>query len=136
MADFKSQKPYLGNIYQIGGTRAYTLSDGSSNGCRCIDVKTGSGFDYTVVCDRGLDISLASYRGINLVHLTPNAETNPAFYDPWGAEWLRTFSGGLLTTCGPTYIGNACEDEGECLGQHGRFSALPARQVCTLLPAR
>jgi len=57
-------KQYIGNTYQIGGTRHYRLTDGNTDGCRCIDVKTGSGFDYTVVCDRGLDISLASYNTV------------------------------------------------------------------------
>lgn len=120
---------YIGNNYQIGGTRHYRLTDGNSNDCRCIDVRTGSGFEYTVVCDRGLDISLASYKGTNLVYLTENLESNPAFYDCWETEWLRTFSGGLLTTCGPTNLGSPCEDNDEKLGQHGRWSALSAKQV-------
>lgn len=121
---------YIGNNYQIGGTRPYRLTDGNADGSRCIDVRTGSGFEFTVVCDRGLDISLASYKGTNLVYLTEDMEANPAFYDPWETEWLRTFSGGLLTTCGPTHLGSPCTDEGERLGQHGRWSALSAKQVC------
>lgn len=125
-------KQYIGNTYQIGGTRHYRLTDGNTDGCRCIDVKTGSGFDYTVVCDRGLDISLASYKGINLVHLTDTAETNPAFYDPWDAEWLRTFSAGLLTTCGPVNLSSPCTDNGEKLGQHGRWSSLSGKQICDM----
>ncbi len=131
---FQRQKEaqYIGNAYQIGGTRHYRLTDGSCDGTRCIDVRTGSGLEYTVVCDRGLDISLASYRGRNLVHLTAGMESNPAFYDPWKSEWLRTFSAGLLTTCGPSNISEPCEDEGEILGQHGRWSALPAKRVCDL----
>ena len=123
---------YTGNNYQIGGTRRYTLTDGMSNGCKCIDVRTGSGFEFTVALDRGMDISLASYGGINLVYLTENMEANPAFYDQNGDEWLKTFSAGLLTTCGPAYLGPACTDEGEKLGLHGKWSALPAKQVCDL----
>ena len=125
-------KKYVGNLYQLGGTRHYCLTDGSSNGTRCIDVKTGSGFEYTVVCDRGLDISLASIDGVNLVHLTAGMESNPAFYNPSESEWLRTFSAGLLTTCGPTHLSSPCEDEGEQLGLHGRWSSFSAKQVCDL----
>ena len=128
----KEVRKYIGNDYQVGGTRHYQLTGGSSDGCRCIDVRTGSGFEYTVVCDRGLDISLASYKGINLAYLTENMETNPAFYDSRDIEWLRTFSAGLLTTCGPTNISSPCEDDGEKLGQHGRWSAFSAKQVCDL----
>lgn len=123
---------YVGNLLQLGGTRHYTMTGGRTHGTRCIDVKTGTGFAFTVVCDRGMDLSLASFRGTNLTFLTANAETNPAFYDPDGMEWLRTFSAGMLTTCGPTYLGNPCEDEGEKLGLHGRFSALSPEKVCDL----
>lgn len=120
---------HLGNNYQIFGTRHYHLTDGASNGCRCIDVRTGSGFEYTVVPDRGLDISLASYKGTNLTYLTENMEAHPAFYDSRDTEWLRTFSAGLLTTCGPTNVGPPCEDGGEKLGQHGRWTGYSAKQV-------
>lgn len=123
---------YIGNTYQIGGTRHYRLDDGKSNGCRCIDVRTGSGLEYTVVCDRGLDISLASFKGINLVHLTENMESNPAFYNPQENEWLRTFSAGLLTTCGPTHLSSPCTDNNESLGLHGRWSSLSAKHLCDL----
>ncbi len=124
--------PYLGNMYQMFGTRKYQLTEGASNGCRCIDVRTGSGLEYTIVCDRGMDISLASYRGVNLTFLTQNAEANPAFYNPYESEWMRTFSAGLLTTCGPNYLASPCEDNGEKLGLHGRWSSLSANRVCDL----
>ncbi len=123
---------YIGNNYQVGGTRHYMLTQGYADGCRCIDVRTGSGFEYTVVCDRGMDISLASYRGVNLPFLTENMEANPTFYDSQGSEWIKTFSGGLLTTCGPTHLGPSCTDGGETLGLHGRWSSLPGRQVCDM----
>lgn len=117
----------VGNIYQIAGTRHYELLNGSCKGTRAIDVKTGGGLEYTVVPDRGLDISLASYKGTNLVYQTPNGEVNPAFYNASGNEWLRTFFGGLLTTCGPNYLGPPCKDGNEKLGLHGRYSTIPAK---------
>jgi galactose mutarotase-like enzyme len=123
---------YIGNHAQIGYARPYVLSDGRAKDLRCIDVSSGSGLRYTVVPDRGMDISLASYKGINLVYITPNGETHPAFYNPAGLEWLRTFAGGLLTTCGLTYLGPPVNDNGEELGLHGRYSAIPARQVADL----
>jgi hypothetical protein len=123
---------YVGNLSQVFGTRPYELTEGSARGTRAIDVHTGSGLNFTVLPDRGMDISLASYRGINLVYLTPNGEVNPAFYDPAGSEWLKVFIGGLLTTCGLTHIGPPGEDGGEALGLHGRHTATPARKVCDL----
>ena len=88
-----------------GGVRRCILDDGRSKGVTAFEVDTGAGFRFTVLPDRGLDISSASFRGTNLVHLTQNGEAHPAFYEPQGLGWLRTFFAGLLTTCGLTYLG-------------------------------
>jgi len=123
---------YVGNESQLGGSRHYILSDGWGRNLRCIDVNSGSGLQYTVVADRGMDISMARFKGINLVYLTCNGETHPSFYEPEGAGWLHTFAGGLVTTCGLTYFGAPVEDAGEQLGLHGRYSTIPAKQVADL----
>jgi hypothetical protein len=123
---------YIGNISQIGGSRHYTLADGRGRNMRAIDVNSGSGLVYTVLPDRGLDISLASFMGNNLVYISYNGETHPAFYEPQGFGWLNTFAGGLLTTCGLTYLGPPVKDGDEELGLHGRYSTIPAKQVSDL----
>ncbi len=123
---------YIGNQSQIGGTRHYELTDGWGRNLRAIDVDSGSGLRYTVLPDRGMDISLASFRGINLVYITCNGETHPSFYEPEGSGWLHTFAGGLLVTCGLTYLGAPVNDEGEELGLHGRYSTIPACRVADL----
>ena len=51
------------------------------------------------------------------------------FFEEPGLGWLRNFPGGLVTTCGLTYAGAPCEDNGEKLGLHGRFSNTPASNV-------
>jgi galactose mutarotase-like enzyme len=43
--------------------------------------------------------------------------------------WLRSFPGGLFTTCGLDQFGSPSEDAGEQFGIHGRVSNLPAEQV-------
>jgi hypothetical protein len=118
----------IGNIGQLGGTRHYELTDGKSRGVRAVDVDTGTGFRFTVLPDRAMDISLASFRGTNITYLTPNGEVHPAYYSEYGMEWLRTFFGGLVTTCGLTYFASPGDDHGEQLGLHGRQSTIPARQ--------
>jgi hypothetical protein len=123
---------YIGNTAQIGGSRHYVLSDGRGRNMRGIDVNTGSGLEYTILPDRGMDISLASYKGQNLVYLSCNGETHPAFFEPENFGWLNTFTGGLLTTCGLTYLGAPVKDGEEQLGLHGRYSTIPARQVADL----
>ncbi len=130
--DRREIQQYLGNQSQIGGTRHYILTEGWGRNLRGIDINSGSGLQYTIMPDRGMDISMASYKGTNLVYLTCNAETHPSFYEPEKLGWLRTFAGGLLTTCGLTYLGSPVMDEGEELGLHGRYSTIPARQVIDL----
>jgi galactose mutarotase-like enzyme len=123
---------YIGNQSQIGCSRHYVLTDGWGRNLRCIDINSGSGLQYTVLPDRGMDISLASFRGTNLAYITCNGETHPAFSEPENFGWLRTFTGGLLTTCGLTYLGSPVTDDGEQLGLHGRYSTIPAKQVSDL----
>lgn len=122
----------VGNIHQLGGTRHYVLNDGRAKGIASVDFDCGTGFRFTVLPDRGMDISLASFKGLNLVHQTANGEVHPAYFDPYGLGWLRTFFAGLLTTCGLTYLGGPVKDGDEELGAHGRQSTNPASQVCDL----
>lgn len=123
---------YVGNLSQLGGTRHYKLTDGWACNLRGIDINSGKGLKYTILPDRGMDISMASYKGINLVYLTCNGETHPSYYEPENIGWLHTFTGGLLTTCGLTHIGEPAQDEGKTYGLHGRYSTIPAKQVADL----
>ncbi len=132
MTNWEELNGRVGNCYQVAGTRHYALMSGFAKGTYAIDVKTGSGLEYTVLPDRGMDISLASYKGTNLVYMGPNGEANPAFFDRADANWLYSFHAGLLTGCGPLNIGPPCEDEGAKLGLHGSLSNTPAEKVCDL----
>ncbi len=118
---------HVGNISQIASVGHYRFNDGPGMGMRAVEVKNGSGLSFTVLPDRGMDISLANYKGVNLAYMTPNSEIHPAFYEPDGVGWLRTFNGGLLTTCGLAHFGPPADDGGK-LGLHGRYSTIPARQ--------
>ncbi len=102
----------VGSIHQLGGTRHYVLDDGRAKGVAAVDFDCASGFQFTVLPDRGMDISRASFKGLNLVHQTANGEAHPAYFDPYGLGWLRTFFAGLLTTCGLTYLGAPVSDGG------------------------
>jgi len=122
----------IGNLMQIGGVRNYLLTDGWAKDMRAMDVKTGAGLQYTILPDRGMDISFASYKQINLSFITNNGETHPAYFQEHGIGWLHTFAAGLLTTCGYDNIGAPCKADGQEFGLHGRYSTIPARQVADL----
>ncbi|MBM3333268.1 aldose 1-epimerase family protein [Candidatus Sumerlaeota bacterium] len=119
----------VGNLDQIGGVRRVVLDDGSSKGVTALEFSTGSGLQFTVLADRGMDISSASYCGRSLCWRSSAGDVTPAFYDPAGLEWLHVFFGGLTTTCGLTYAGAPTTDQGEPLGLHGRYTSLPAREL-------
>ncbi len=123
---------HIGNMRQLGGVRACELADGRARGVRAFEVTTGSGLDFTVLPDRGMDVADFSYKGVNLVYHTAAGIAHPSYYDPAGQEWLRVFFGGLLTTCGLTYFGRPGRDGDDELGLHGRYSALPAVRVSDL----
>ena len=101
----------------------------NARGLRAADVRTGNGLAYTVMLDRGMDIGPANYGATGLAFISPVGFAHPAYYEPQGAGWLRTFGGGLLVGCGLTNVGNDSEDAGESLGVHGRLSLLPAQNV-------
>ncbi len=118
-----------GDMSQFAGVRLGELADGFERGIRTADVRTGSGFEFTVLADRGLDLGPASFNGAPLAWRSSAAHAHPAFYEPEGLGWLRGFGGGLMTTCGLTDYGSPCEDEGKTLGLHGRASYLPATHL-------
>jgi Domain of unknown function (DUF4432) len=117
-----------GTLDQIAGVRLVELSDGKARGLRAADVWTGSGLRFTIWLDRAMDIGPAEFCGKPLAWLHPALGT-PDQYQREGYEWLRTFGGGLVTTCGLTHFGQPDQDGGEAFGLHGRIAHTPAYNV-------
>lgn len=119
----------VGAPLQVAGIRLMELSEGQERGVRIADVRTGSGLRFQVSLDRGMDLSMAEFKGIPLAWRSPQGDVHPSFYDGHGAGWGRSFPGGLMTGCGITQAGAPCVDDGEELGMHGRLSNTPATHV-------
>jgi hypothetical protein len=119
---------HVGDISQFAGVRLGELGDGFERGVRTADFQTGSGLEFTVLVDRGLDIGWGAYRGASIFWRSPTTAIGPAFHEPEGLGWLRGFHGGV-NTCGLTYMGAPGPDQGEELGLHGRASYTPATNV-------
>ncbi len=122
---------HVGDIAQIASVRPVELMNGSERGLRALEFKTGSGFAFTVLQDRALDIYDASYNGIPLHWQGPAGPVAPAFFDPHDIGWLYAMGGGLVTTCGLTQVGPPEIDEevNEELGMNGRIGNIPAKNV-------
>jgi hypothetical protein len=110
------------NAAQVGGIEAYTFDDGAARGVRALCVNTGGGLRYRILVDRGLDIDQAFFNQHSLAFLTHKGPTAPSRGLDQGIDWLTSFPGGLLTSCGPFNIGGPGVDEGEELGLHGSHS--------------
>jgi hypothetical protein len=121
----------IGHLSQIAGVRMMTLQEGPEAGVRIAEVRSGSGLRFQITLDRGMDISLADYKGVALAWRSPKGDVHPAHFDPRGLGWLRSFPGGLVTGCGLTHLGAPCVDDGEELGLHGLLSHTPAVNVET-----
>ena len=119
----------VGDVSQLGGARPITFAEGPEAGVAAVDVRTGSGFRFTVLPGRGLDLGLAEYNGAPLNWRSSTGEVAAAFYEREDQEWLRGFHGGMMVTCGLSTSGWPSTDEGKQLGLHGPASYLPARNV-------
>ena len=119
----------VGRLDQVAGIEPCVLSDGTAQGTRALRVSTGAGLDVTVLPDRCLDIPRATYNGRSLCWHGPAGVVAPQFYEPEGTGFLRSFFGGLVTTCGLRNFGPPYTDGDERFPMHGRIGNLPAHDV-------
>ena len=133
----KKSFPWQGrvsNIQQLGGIETSVIDNGPGKGCRIAWVNTGGGLRYKVVIDRALDIADAFFNQHSLAWLSRVGVTAPRPDANKSMEWLYSFGGGLLTTCGLTHIGGPEKDEYEERGLHGRVSNIPATLESVIQP--
>ena len=131
MADFSrtAVSGRVGRMEQLAAVRRYVIDDGKGRGMRAFVVTNAGGIDFTVYPDRGLDIGPARFEGRPLAWQSPNGPVAPAFYDDSGFAWLRSWMGGLVTTCGWLNVGTPCETAFGTEGLHGRADHIPAEEV-------
>ena len=122
------------NHAQVGGIETSVLDNGLAKGTRIAWVNTGGGLRYKVVIDRGLDIVDAFYNQHSLAWLSHAGVVAPRPDANLGLEWLYSFGGGLLTTCGLTHVGGPETDDFGERGLHGRVSNLPAEVESIVQP--
>ena len=126
------------NVHQVGGIVTGSFDAhagmGPGQGCRVALVNTGSGLRFTVALDRGGDIVDAWYNNTNLAYLTQVGYRPPSHAFNTGLEWLSNWPGGLMTTCGPEYMGSPRHEDGVDVTLHGHHSNNPAALEMVLNP--
>lgn len=120
-------RKHIGDMSQIAGAVRFCYSEGKAGGTEAIEIRNGSGLRFVVLPGRGMDIAYAEFQGLPYAYISKTGIVNSCHYDE--TDFFRSFSAGLLTTCGLTYMGSPCVDEGISLGAHGRISNTPAFDV-------
>ncbi len=134
MNQFQNYKDKISNPAQLGGIETSVLDNGLGRGNRIAWINTGTGLRYKVVIDRGMDIADAFYNQHSLTWLSHGGFNAPQPNSDKGIDWLKTFGGGLLTTCGLSHVGGPEKDEFGERGIHGNISNLPAEIVSIIQP--
>lgn len=116
----------LGTLSQAARLDAFVEDDGPARGARRIRVVTGGGLEVDIHPDRALDLGQATYRGVPVAWMSPVGMASPHAADSRGTEWLRSFGGGLLATCGLDTFGPPSVDDGIDYPMHGRVGVVPA----------
>lgn len=115
---------HIGSVEQVGGIRDFVLNDGKMAGMRVIEVDTGS-LCFSILPARGMDIGKTKYKGEAISWISKTGAVAPWYYENDGYAWLRSFTGGLITTCGLRNIGSPVGEH----GLHGRIANIPANKV-------
>jgi len=89
------------------------VTNGRASGCRAIDLRVEGGISLRLLPDRGLDASDAWFGGVPLDWRSPVGETANVADD-----WMLSFGGGLMVTCGQQNVGVPSEGH----GQHGDYT--------------
>lgn len=122
--------PYIGTESQIYGIEEHRLVGGRGDGMRLLEIRNGKGMEMTISLDRCMDISRLYHGGINMNYFSCSGYVAPTYYDREGLGFLKSFTGGFLTTCGLSAVGSPCEDNGEVLPLHGTIANTPASEAC------
>jgi hypothetical protein len=124
----------LSNTAQLGGIETSVIDNGAGRGTRIAWINTGTGLRFKVVIDRAMDIADAFYNEHSLAWLSHAGITNPQPLSDKGIDWLKTFGGGLLVTCGLSHVGGPESDEFGERGIHGEISNIPAEIESIIQP--
>ena len=124
------RKGYIGNPSQLVSVRRVNLAEGKAKGTEIIEARTAGGLELEILPDTGLDIGQCRFRGINMSWMSKNGYDSPAVISSHETEFIHTFPGGLLYTCGLRSAGPANRDGDEWHPLHGRYHSLAAEQVC------
>lgn len=121
---------YVCHPQQLYTLRRVNVAEGKAKNTNIIEVCTARGLQLDILPDAGLDIGQVRYKGTNVTFISKNGYDSPSAICPYETEFLKTFPGGMLYTCGLRSTGGAHRDGDEWHPLHGRYHSLMAENVC------
>ena len=118
-------REHISNESVLLEVRRLTVAEGRGKGADLFRITNSAGLDFDVIIDRCMAIGQLRADGQLISYTSETGIVHPAFYEKDGFEWLRSFGGGFLATCGLRQVGEPCEGH----GLHGRIDNIPAEQV-------
>lgn len=119
---------YMGSMQQAAYIRPLTYAEGRSAGLKAYEVKNGP-LCYKLLCDKCLDMSELSYRGVNFSFLSKPGLQGRNAYDTAGDEAIRSIMGGMFFTSGVESICAPCNIDGVDYPMHGRMRTTPGEHL-------
>lgn len=104
------------------GIDHYLVQNGPSFGTRLLLIRAGD-LQLELLPDRGFDIGRVWFEGSQIAWTLPSGFGSPPPMSQ-ANDWISSFGGGLLTTCGPENFGSSSEVEGFPFSLHGSFTNL------------
>src|SRR5262249_3528222 len=89
----------IGRLEEVAGVRLVTLGDGQGRGVRVLEFRTGTGFAFEVLVDRGFDVGRCELGGRPLSWLSGAGVVGPWYYEPEDWGWVRAWGGGMGGLC-------------------------------------
>lgn len=130
---------HMGDLSQVMGVELSTFADGPERGVRVLRFRSGSGLEFDILPDRGMDLAAMTFRGVPIGWRSPTGFRSPWLHEAEsedGLGWLRSFSG-MLNTSGLDHIMAPAEEDADHYryphrsrirhGLHGRAAYIPAR---------
>lgn len=123
------KRDYIGNQAQLLDVRRFELSEGKAKGVACIEIQNSAGLSVTILQDRCMDLGSLRYRGVNYSYQTANGIVAPEYYYGSGESFYRSFTGGMMATCGLDNTGPDCSAAGREHFRHGLAGNIPAENI-------
>lgn len=118
-------REHIANESVLLDVRRMTCAEGKGKGVDLFRVANAAGLDFDVLIDRCMGIGSLRADGQLISYTSETGIVHPSYYNKDGFEWLRSFGGGFLATCGLRQVGEPCEGN----GLHGRIDNIPAEEV-------